>query len=193
LYRGLGEGERAREAFLKSLAIRERLAQAEPARADYQRDLSVSYERMGDLYRGLGEGERAREVFLKSLAIRERLAQAEPARADYQRDLSVSYNKMGDLYRALGEGERARAMYEKDLVIAERLAQAEPARADYQRDLVISLVRVGAYEGEVRDDYLQRAWTLLNELSAAGRLNKVDEPMLPALQQMLAERGLAGK
>ena len=83
----------------KSLAIAERLAQAEPDRADYQRDLSVSYERMGDLYGALGQGEEARQAYLKSLAIRERLAEAEPDRADYQRDLSVSYERMGDLYR----------------------------------------------------------------------------------------------
>ena len=38
---------------------RERLARAEPDRADYQRDLSVSYEQMGDLYRALGQGEQA--------------------------------------------------------------------------------------------------------------------------------------
>ena len=39
--------------------IRESLAQAEPDRADYQRDLSVSYDKMGDLYRTLGQGEQA--------------------------------------------------------------------------------------------------------------------------------------
>lgn len=40
LFRALGQGEEARQAFGKSLAIRERLAPAEPDRADYQRDLS---------------------------------------------------------------------------------------------------------------------------------------------------------
>src|SRR2546421_7072425 len=76
LFGALGQGQEARQAYLKSLAIRERLAQAEPDRADYQRDLSVSYERMGDLFRALGQGEEARQAYLKSLAIRERLAQA---------------------------------------------------------------------------------------------------------------------
>ena len=89
----------------------ETLAQAEPDRADYQRDLSVSYNKMGDLYRALGQGEAARDAYAKALAIGETLAQAEPDRADYQRDLSVSYNKMGDLYRALGQGEAARDFY----------------------------------------------------------------------------------
>ena len=41
--------------------------QAEPDRAHYQRDLSVSYKRVGDLYRDLGQGEQARDSFLKSL------------------------------------------------------------------------------------------------------------------------------
>ncbi|WP_298624127.1 hypothetical protein, partial [uncultured Zoogloea sp.] len=70
--------------------IAQRLAQAEPQRADYQRDLSVSYERLGDLMTALGQGDEARDYFLKRLAIAQRLAQAEPQRADYQRDLIVS-------------------------------------------------------------------------------------------------------
>ena len=88
LYRALGEGEKARDAYEQSLGIRERLASREPDRADYQRDLSVSYNKMGDLYRALGEGEKARDAYQSALAIAERLASREPDRADYQRDLS---------------------------------------------------------------------------------------------------------
>jgi len=73
------------------------LAQAEPDRADNQRDLSVSYNKVGDLYRDLGQGEQARQFYLKDLAIAERLAQAEPDRADYQRDLCVSLWRIGIL------------------------------------------------------------------------------------------------
>jgi hypothetical protein len=47
LYRALGQGELAREAFQTALAIAERLARAEPDRADYQRDLIVSLVRAG--------------------------------------------------------------------------------------------------------------------------------------------------
>jgi hypothetical protein len=43
----LGQGEAAREAYQKSLDIAERLAQAEPDRADYQRDLVVSLWKVG--------------------------------------------------------------------------------------------------------------------------------------------------
>ena len=95
LYRALGQGEQARQSYLQSLAIAERLAQAEPDRADYQRQLAVSYDQAGDLYRDLGHGEQARQYHLQSLAIGERLAKAEPDRADYQRVLSASYTKWG--------------------------------------------------------------------------------------------------
>jgi hypothetical protein len=71
------------------------LAKAEPDRADYQRDLSVSYNKMGDLYRALGQGEAARQAYQGSLEIRERLAKAEPDRADAQLDLVISLVKIG--------------------------------------------------------------------------------------------------
>ncbi|MDR4485728.1 MAG: CHAT domain-containing protein, partial [Nitrospirales bacterium] len=153
-YLTLGFTSLAFERYHTLTKVHEFRAQAEPDRADYQRDLSVSYNKMGDLYGALGEGEKAREACGKALAIRERLVQAEPDRADYQRDLSVSYEKMGDLYGALGEGEKAREACGKALAIRERLVQAEPDRADYQIDLVTSLVKFGAQEEEMNKDLL---------------------------------------
>jgi tetratricopeptide (TPR) repeat protein len=185
----LGFMDRAVARYTQLQTLRERLAAAEPQRADYQRDLSVSYIKVGDLYRALGQGEQAREAYLQALAIHERLAAAEPQRADYQRDLSVSYERMGDLYRALGQGEQAREAYLKDLAIAERLAAAEPERADYQRDLVASLHRVGAAEDPPATEHLQRALSILEALQHSGRLAPVDEPMVAALRQLLRDLG----
>ena len=153
---------------------------AEPNRADYQRDLSVSFNKLGDLLGSLGEGEQARAYYEKSLAISERLAAAEPNRADYQRDLSVSYEKLGDLLRSLGEGEQARAYYEKSLAIRERLAAAEPNRADYQTDLVVSLMRVGH-----RQD-LERALTILEPLEQREALT-ADQRRWPGIIRKLLD------
>ncbi len=157
----LGLTDRALMRYRQLLGRYERHVEAEPDRADYQRDLSVCYSKMGDLYGALGQGDEARQAYLKSLAIAERLAQAEPDRADHQRDLSVSYNKMGDLYGALGQSDEARQAYLKALAIRERLAQAEPDRADYQRDLAASYSRMGDLYGalgqgeEARQAYLK--------------------------------------
>ena len=81
--------------FEKSLDIAEQLVQQEPGRADYLRQLSVSYNNLGDLQSALGNGEAARQFFEKSLDIRERLVQEEPGRADYLRDLIISLVKLG--------------------------------------------------------------------------------------------------
>ncbi len=123
----------------------ERRAAAEPDRADYQRDLSVSYNKMGDLYRALGQGADAAAMYQASLDIRRRLTEAEPDRADYQRDLSVSYERMGDLYGALGQGQDAAAMYQASLDIWRDLTEAEPDRADYRRGIVVPYERMGDY------------------------------------------------
>jgi tetratricopeptide (TPR) repeat protein len=68
----------------------ERQSRQHPERADYLRDLSVSYNKMGDLMRGLGEGEQARGFYQKALELRERLVRQEPERADYLADLVAS-------------------------------------------------------------------------------------------------------
>ena len=115
----LGLTERALERYEALREAFERRSQAEPDRADYQRDLSVSYERMGDLYRALGQGDQARDAYLKALAIAERLAQAEPDRADYQRDLAISLSSA-----VTASGSFAREPIERALAILLTLQQA---------------------------------------------------------------------
>jgi len=115
----LGQGEAARDFFEKDLAISERLARAEPERADYQRDLSVSYERLGDLLRKEGNVGAAGEYFRQSLAIRERLADAEPERADLQRGLVVPLTHMAQL-----EPDKAHAYLGRALQILRALKSA---------------------------------------------------------------------
>jgi hypothetical protein len=66
LYRALGQGDLARDAYLKALAIAERLAQAEPDRADYQRDLVISLMRTA-------EGPQRKEYLHRALSILETL------------------------------------------------------------------------------------------------------------------------
>ena len=104
----------AREFYEKALEVAERLSESAPENADYARDLSVSYERMGDLFRALGNGVQAREFYEKALEVRERLSESAPENADYARDLFVSCFRMAsieedaqDPIRALGWWRRA--------------------------------------------------------------------------------------
>jgi Flp pilus assembly protein TadD len=87
--------------------IRERLAAAKPGNPTYQRDLSLSYDQLGDLVEAAGQGAEAERLFREALAIAEGLAAAEPGNPTHQRDLSLSYDRLGNLAEAAGHGAHA--------------------------------------------------------------------------------------
>jgi hypothetical protein len=110
-------------------------AAADPGNTQWQRDLSVSHNRLGDVAVAAGDLAGARAAYQAGLDIRVRLAAADPANAEWQRDLSVSHNRLGDVARAGGDLAGARAAYQAGLDIAVRLAAADPANAQWQDDL----------------------------------------------------------
>ena len=59
----------ALKSYRDSLAIAERLAQSDPGNADWQRDLSVSYEKVGDVQVAQGDLAGALKSYRDSLAI----------------------------------------------------------------------------------------------------------------------------
>jgi tetratricopeptide (TPR) repeat protein len=100
----LGLSGEAAARWQRVAAALEKRSLAEPDRADYLRDLSVSYNKMGDLMGSLGAGDEARQFYQKALEIAERLVRQEPDRADYQADLVASLGRVGtreSLERAL--------------------------------------------------------------------------------------------
>ncbi len=80
----------ALNAYRESLGVRERLAAADPSNAGWQRDLSVSHNKIGDVLLAQGDLQGALNAYRESLGVAERLAAADPSNAGWQRDLSVS-------------------------------------------------------------------------------------------------------
>ncbi|MBK9327119.1 MAG: hypothetical protein IPN00_12635 [Hydrogenophilales bacterium] len=90
-----GDGPGALAAYRKGLAIAEALAARDPANTEWQRDLSVSFDRIGNVLVAQGDGPGALAAYRKGLAIRQALAARYPANANWQRDLIVSNVKLG--------------------------------------------------------------------------------------------------
>jgi tetratricopeptide (TPR) repeat protein len=86
--------DHAIDAFHYGLSTAERRAAADPGNADWQRDVSVSHNRIGDVQRAQGDVMAALTSYQASLAIRERLAAADPGNAGWPRDLSVSHSRI---------------------------------------------------------------------------------------------------
>jgi tetratricopeptide (TPR) repeat protein len=118
-------------------------AAEDPSNARWQRDLSVSHDRVGNLQVAQGDLAGALKSYRNSLAISARFAAADPSNAGWQQDLGVSHNKVGDVQLAQGGLEGALKSYRESLAIRTRLAVVDPSNASWQRDLSVSHERVG--------------------------------------------------
>ncbi len=135
LWMTTGPAKHAAEAY--------RNAEAAARRSGDERDLSVSFDRVGNVQVAQGDLAGALKSYRDSLAIRERLATSDPGNAGWQRDLSVSFNKVGDVQMAQGDLAGALKSYRDSLAIAERLATSDSGNAGWQRDLSVSFNKVG--------------------------------------------------
>jgi tetratricopeptide (TPR) repeat protein len=96
------------------------------ASTQWQRDLAISYEKVGNVLRAQDKLDEALTAYRDSLAIYERLAAADRSNTRWQRDLSISYNTIGHVLRAQGKLDEALKAYRDSLAIRERLAAANP-------------------------------------------------------------------
>jgi tetratricopeptide (TPR) repeat protein len=95
----------------------------------WQRDLSVSDDKIGDVLVAQGNLPEALKSFRDGLAIRDRLAKTDPGNAGWQRDLSVSDNNVGDVLKAQGNLPEALKSFRDALAIRDRLAKIDPGNA----------------------------------------------------------------
>jgi tetratricopeptide (TPR) repeat protein len=139
----IGDTNGALIASERSRQIGAELLAASPDVIEYQFQLSVSYERVGDVRVAQGDLAGALKSYRDSLAIRERLVKTIFGDATWQSDLAGSYAKIGLVLMTQGDLPGALDSYRKKLAIAERLAQSDPGNADRQRDLSSSYVHIG--------------------------------------------------
>ena len=118
-----GDGPGALAAYQAGLAIAEGLAKRDPANTGWQRDLSVSHERIGDVLVSQGDGPGALAAYQAGLSIREGLAKRDPANTEWQVDVAVSFAKLGSLDSILSIQQRQRYL-SRGLILLTALKQA---------------------------------------------------------------------
>jgi Flp pilus assembly protein TadD len=120
---GLGQLEPATGELRQAVTLGRELAAADPTNASWQRDLSVSYNKLGDVQLAQGNLAGAQASFEESRQIRARLAAADPTNAEWQADLVVSLVRVSaavDSATPAGR-ETARSALRHALGIAEKL------------------------------------------------------------------------
>ncbi|MGH3821473.1 MAG: CHAT domain-containing protein [Pseudonocardiaceae bacterium] len=86
---GRGRPGEAARRYAQGLAIAERLVELDPANTDFQRDLSISYERLGGLDEAAGRSPDAQQRYSVAGDIRRGILRREPHRTDLAEELSV--------------------------------------------------------------------------------------------------------
>jgi hypothetical protein len=124
-----------RPLYEHSLAIRDRLAKSDPFNAGRQRDLSLSFDKVGNVQVAQGDLAGALKSYRDSLAIRDRLAKSDPGNAGWQRDLCVSCAKLGDCLQKCGELEKALDALRQAHEIMLQLTAMYPEHPGWKRDL----------------------------------------------------------
>ena len=128
--------------------LKRKCVKAEPDAPRSQRDLSVSYERIGDVQRAQGDLPSALSSYKQGLEIREKLAARDPANAQWKTDLVVSLWKLANVLERQGapQNREAAINYQRAL---EMLLAIEGKLTAEQKTWISQLeVRLKAISGE---------------------------------------------
>ena len=174
----------AEVAAIAALKIAEKFAKKYPEDPNLQRELCVSYERLGDIAEARNNYYAAEGYYAKALEISEKLAEKYPEDPQMQRDLSISYNNLGDIAKARNDYKAAEGYYAKALAIREKLAEKYPEDPNLQRDLSVSYNKLGGI-AETRNDYKAAEGYYAKVLEIGKRLAK-KYPEDPNLQRDLS-------
>jgi len=145
-------------SYRQGLTIREKLARQDPGNAEWQRDLSVIYERLGEVQQAQGDLAGALASYRQGLTIREKLARQDPGNAQWQADVVASLVQISSVFDlAQPEGRRAaREALHKALSIAQRIQQTGSWTGHQQKgwvdDLKRRLAALEELEGKASSD-----------------------------------------
>ena len=143
LERRKGDLAAARAKYTAGRDIAEREIEEHSANAEWQRNLAISYESLGDADTDAGDFDSASGWYAKALTIAERLAAADPKNVQAQHDVIVAHTALAEAESSSGKQTDALKRYERVLAIARPLAAANPTDADLQRDLLTVYKNLG--------------------------------------------------
>jgi tetratricopeptide (TPR) repeat protein len=133
----------AATAYRTSLDTLLNSVEKDPSNLQWQRDLSISRQRIGATLMDQGDLAGALAQYRAALDINQRLAEKDPGDTQWQHDLSITHQKMGAALVDQGDLAGALAQYRANLEIVQRLAEKDPHNAQWQLDLLLTYEKIG--------------------------------------------------
>jgi tetratricopeptide (TPR) repeat protein len=147
----LGATDKALRAYQKGLELSEALARDDPNNTEVKRDLSISYEKFGDVQLRLEATDKALRAYQKGLDLREALARDDPNNAQAQADLSTSFVKIARAHEQARDLVPARENDERSLAVDQKLSDRLPRSADARRGVALDCERLSKLCGRAGD------------------------------------------
>jgi tetratricopeptide (TPR) repeat protein len=176
----IGDRQDALIAYRESLAIRQRLADANPTVTEFRRDLAYSHNNIGNLLSATGKPAEALKALESARAILQTLAREHPEAPDFASELGGTLNNMAVIDLDAKRFEEARGRLREAVAWQRKALAANPANSQYRQSMalhLINLIRVARGLGDAE-----------GAADAARELAKLREsdPAIVALDARLA-------
>ena len=116
------------------MTIAQKLAASDPSNSEWQRDLSISHDRIGDTQGEHGDLAEALKSYQAGMAIAQKLAASDRSNIEWQTDIAVSAWKIGTLENSPQGRAECKAVLTQGLDVLQSLAQRQllaPVQADW--------------------------------------------------------------
>jgi eukaryotic-like serine/threonine-protein kinase len=148
----LGQRQKAKESYQKALAIRLALLRVEPANVNFQRQLSSSYTKQGDILWIEADPAASLEAYRQALALNQRLSKQWPDDLEIRFELAMSHQNVGYMLAATEQGAPGLENLRKAVAIMEELVSRDASNTKVQQELSVAYSR----EGNVLSKLLQK-------------------------------------
>jgi tetratricopeptide (TPR) repeat protein len=142
-YQTAGDIGRARTAAMTALSLGRGLADRNRDDPMWQRDVSVTLNRLGSIALSTSELAEALRADEEALGIMRRLNERDPTNAMWQQELAISLSGIGNVKSQTGDARSALSAYDEGLAIIRRLSQGDPTNLALQREIAVRLNETG--------------------------------------------------
>lgn len=193
-----GEYPKTLEIYQRALAIDRENAAANPNNAQYQLDLSFTYNSIASSLANTNDFDGALENCQEAFKIQEQTVAADPQNAFAKFALARTYRRLGDIQTKLGGNAAASYNYQKSIEMFQAMIAADPGNADKQSRLAEVYERFASFRADgagklkttaekilwLRDAQTlqKRGIEILKKLESEKALSKWSEQLLQELQ-----------
>jgi Flp pilus assembly protein TadD len=125
----------AKAQYQSALEILQKLTTQDPTNRYWQQDLSVNYERVGDVLKAEGDLNSAKTQYLSALEVAQKLTKQDPGNSDGQHGLSDCYKNLGLLLKKQGDINSARQNLQASFDILTNLIRLHGENPTWKTDL----------------------------------------------------------